>query len=271
MDDYLAANRARWDEMATHHPNTEFYDVAAFKRGETRLHDIELAELGGEVAGRSLLHLQCHFGLDTLSWARLGARVTGVDFSEVAIATARDLAAQCALDARWVCCDVYSLPDHLDETFDVVFTSYGAITWLPEIARWADVVAHFLTPGGTFYIAEFHPFAWVFDDEADGLQPRYPYLQGAAPEITEWPYDYADRSIRLEHATEYVWNHPLGAVVTSLVAAGLRIEYLHEFDRAPYQMLPVLVPDPDHDRWWRLADDQPRLALMYTLRATKPA
>src|SRR5947209_740824 len=166
MDEYMATNRKLWDAWTKIHLDSEFYDVASFRNGERpiRIRDYEREEIG-EVAGRSLLHLQCHFGLDTLSWARLGAEVTGADFSGRAIELARSLAGELGLPARFVHSDVYSLPANLQGEFDIVFTSYGVLYWLPDLSRWAEVVAHFLKPGGVFYVVEYHPFSQVFDDE----------------------------------------------------------------------------------------------------------
>ena len=180
MDDYLKANRENWNERTPIHARSEFYDVEGFKAGRSTLTSIELEEVG-EVAGRSLLHLQCHFGLDTMSWARLGAKVTGVDFSDQAIALARSLSKETGIEADFVLSDIYELPDVLDEQYDIVFTSFGVLNWLPDLKKWAQVIARFLKPGGTFYIVEFHPFADVFDEESDAVELRlhYPYFQPA--------------------------------------------------------------------------------------------
>ena len=161
MDEYTQANRRHWDEIVPIHAGSEFYDVGSFKAGKSKLKPVELEELG-DVRGKTMLHLQCHFGLDTLSWAREGAIVTGADFSGQAIETARALAAETGVEARFVVSDLYALPENLEGQFDIVFTSYGAIYWLPDIRRWAQIAAHFVRPGGTFYIVEFHPFAWVY-------------------------------------------------------------------------------------------------------------
>jgi len=161
MDEYLAANRALWDEWTAIHETSSFYDLEAFKAGGSRLRDYEVDEVG-DVTGKSLLHLQCHFGIDTLSWARLGARVTGADFSDRAIELGRSLAAELRLDATFVRSDLYDLPSVLDGQFDVVYTSRGVLGWLPDLGRWAGVVAHFLRPGGVFYMTEIHPVAQAF-------------------------------------------------------------------------------------------------------------
>ena len=175
-DRYMEANRRSWDARTPTHFGSRFYDVDGFRAGASSLNSIEVEEVG-DVDGKSLLHLQCHFGMDTMSWARLGARTTGVDFSEEAISRARSLSEELDIDAKFVVSNVYDLPDVLDGRFDVVFTSYGVLTWLPDLDRWAEVVAHFLEPGGFFYIVDGHPFGSVFYNEEDavGLRPFYPY------------------------------------------------------------------------------------------------
>src|SRR5690349_4103733 len=159
----FASNERLWDAWTKVHAEGEFYDVAGFREGGVRIRPYEIEALG-DVTGKSLLHLQCHFGLDTLSWARLGATVTGVDFSEDAIAYARTLAAELDIPATFVCSDIYHLPEALDGQFDIVFTSYGVLSYLGDLGAWGQVIAHFLKPGGTFYIVEFHPFAESFEE-----------------------------------------------------------------------------------------------------------
>ncbi|MGH2556308.1 MAG: class I SAM-dependent methyltransferase, partial [Actinomycetota bacterium] len=180
--DYLDANRALWNEWAPIHERSAFYDVPAFKRGESRLKDFEIEEVG-DVSGKSLLHVQCHFGLDTLSWARLGAKVTGVDFSERSIEQARALAEEIGLDATFLLSNVYDLPEVLEGQFDIVYTSRGVLGWLPDVPRWAAVVARFVKPGGFLYINEMHPFLYVFDDSKEATQPRvkFPYFPRSEP------------------------------------------------------------------------------------------
>src|SRR5438552_420487 len=181
MDDHTSANRANWDAWAAINAASANYDVAGFKAGKLSLNRIERGELG-DVAGKSLLHLQCHFGIDTLSWARLGARVTGIDFSAPAIDLARSLAAELDVEGRFVVSTVEDLPANLDGDFDVVYTSRGAIWWLADLERWADVIAHFLRPDGVFYITEFHPILMTFD-ESETATPkiRYPYFPRREP------------------------------------------------------------------------------------------
>ncbi len=264
----LRDNRARWDELVPIHARSAFYDLDGFKAGKCALRPLEVAELG-DVAGRSLLHLQCHFGLDTLSWARRGATVTGVDFSESAIALARSLAAELGIDARFVCTDLNDLPAALAGEFDVVFTSYGAICWLPDLTRWAEVIGHFLKPGGTFYVAEIHPFSFVLDEHVgkNELRVVYPYFHATEPLQWESQGTYADRSARVEHARGYLWNHSLGDVLNALIGVGLRIEFVHEFPYCVCPLLPSMEQGPDG--WWRLKHGDGTVPLLFSLRARK--
>lgn len=272
MNKHLEANRAWWDERVRPHAESAFYAVEDFKAGKLTLMNLEQEELS-DVAGKSLLHLQCHFGMDTLSWARLGARVTGIDFSESAIALARSLAEELDIEATFVCSDVYSLPDVLSEQVDIVFTSYGVLTWLPDLTRWAEVIAHFLKPGGTFYIAEIHPFASVFYDgeDAQDLQVHYPYFHEAEPMEFQAEGSYASAA-QGAHSVTYEWAHSLGDIVNALISAGLRIEYLHEFPYACYRMLPFM--EEDDSGWWRLPNrtdegPSPSVPMTFSLKATR--
>jgi SAM-dependent methyltransferase len=268
MNDPTANNRSRWNEVTPIHAASAFYDVAGFRAGKSSLRSIEVEELG-DVARKSLLHLQCHFGLDTLSWARLGANVTGMDFAEDAIALARSLGSELGLDARFICCDLYDLPQRLEGAFDIVFTSYGVLAWLCDLRRWAEIVAHFLNPGGTFYIVEFHPFADVFEDAAgtNKLKLAFPYFPTGEPLAFENTSTYADRTATLSQTCEYQWVHSLGKIVTALTSAGLRVEFLHEFPYCAYSKFPFLHRDADG--WWRLPENDGQIPLMFSLKATK--
>jgi SAM-dependent methyltransferase len=271
MDRYLAANKALWDEWTAIHVRSAFYDVEGWKAGDgtAGLRRFVREEVG-DVAGKDLLHLQCHFGLDTLTWARLGARVTGADFSEQAIAQARALAAETGLDATFVVSDVADLPAVLEGDFDVVFTSFGVLGWLPDVPRWAEVAAHFVRPGGFFYVAEAHPFAQVFDDDQSATEPRLHYDYWHSPEPLEFPTEgsYADPGAHVEQPVEYGWQHGMGEVVSALAGARLRIDFLHEFPFAVWQMFPFLVEA--EPRTWRLPEPlDGRLPLTFSLKATK--
>ena len=269
MNEYTEANRRHWDEITPVHAASDFYDVASFKAGKSALKPVELEELGN-VRGKTLLHLQCHFGLDTLSWAREGAVVTGIDFSEQAIETARALAAETNTEARFVLSDIYALPDKLDEQFDIVFTSYGALCWLPDIKGWANIAAHFVRPGGTFYIAEFHPFSQIFDDAPDvtDLRVHYPYFPGAEPLRFEGLGDYTDRNAKLENDVTYEWPHATSEVLTALIDVGLCVEFFHEFPETSFRFLPFM--EDAGDGLYRLTKHDGSVPLVYSIRATKP-
>ena len=267
MKNYVEANREHWNELTPIHAKSDFYDVEGFKAGRSTLTQIELEELGN-VSGRSLLHLQCHFGLDTLSWARLGAKVVSVDFSDRAVELARSLGRELQIDANFVLSDIYDLPNHLNQQFDIVFTSYGVLMWLPDLTRWAQVIDHFLVPGGTFYIAEFHPFAGTLYDEADAtdLRIHYPYFQGLEPTKFEYSVEgsYADPSKPVS-TVSFQWPHSVSSILNSLLAVGLKIEYFHEFPYCPEQFLPMMKREDDG--WWRLEGDP--IPLVFSIKATK--
>lgn len=267
MNDHLDVNRAWWDERVSVHANSSFYNVQSFREGNLTLMPLERRELG-DVDRRSLLHLQCHFGLDTLSWARLGARVTGVDFSKEGIALARSLSNELSIEATFIRSDIYNLPDVLSGQFDIVFTSYGVLTWLPDLTRWAQVIAHFLKPGGIFYIAEIHPFACVFYDEGDAedLQVHYPYFHDPEPLRFEAEGSYASGA-GCTHKVTYEWSHSLGDILNALISAGLRIAFLHEFPYCVYKAFPFL--EQDEDGWWRLKGRDDLVPMTFSLRVIK--
>jgi SAM-dependent methyltransferase len=260
----MASNRHAWDLRTHVHLGSTFYDVASFKAGRSTLRPLEQEELG-DVQGRSLLHLQCHFGADTLSWARLGADVTGADFSPEAIATATALAAELDIPARFVCADLYDLPGVLDGQFDIVVTTYGVLHWLPDMDRWARVVAHFLRPGGTFCLVEIHPIIGLFE-EVEGRLDITGSLFDTGPFERETVRTYAD-DLALPPHREYTWFWPVGRVVTALCGAGLRIERLRELPVDVRQRLPGMVHGDDG--YWRLPGDP--LPLLFTCVATRPA
>ena len=265
--EWLALNRAAWDERVDLHVASAFYDVESFVAGRSSLRRFELLEMGA-VAGRDLVHLQCHFGQDTLSWARLGARVTGLDFSAAAMDAARALAARCGIDdARFVTADVYDAPDVLGaEAFDVVYTGLGALVWLPDLARWAEVVTHLLRPGGVLYLVEMHPFSDILGD--DDLRVVRDYF--TVPDGTSYddPGSYVDRTAPTLRNETVEWVHPIGAVVTALLDAGLRLEFLHEHGHTIYERWPWLVRHEDFT--WHLPPGVPRIPLLYSLKAQRP-
>lgn len=226
---YIHINRKAWNNKTLAHLQSSFYDMDGFRAGQSSLKSIEL-ELLGDIQGKTLLHLQCHFGQDTLSLCRMGAQVTGVDLSDRAIDTARELAAEMQLDARFICCDVYDLLQQTVELYDIVFTSYGTIGWLPDLKKWAQVIAKSLKPGGKFVMAEFHPVVWMFDNQFKEVGYHY-FNTGEIVETEQGTY--ADRNAPIEQ--EYVcWNHSLGEVLQSLMDAGLTLQHFGELDYSPY-------------------------------------
>lgn len=232
-DDWRALNRASWNARTPVHLKSAFYDLEGWKRGRCSLQAIEIEEVG-DVRGKSLLHLQCHFGQDTLSWARRGASVVGLDFSEAAIAAARELAAEVGLPARFVCADVYDAAAAVGETFDIVFTSYGVLGWLPDLEPWARQVAACLKPGGRFHLIEFHPFRWIFDDAMEKIV--YPWDSRGVPIRSEQTGTYADRDADVK-IVDVGWNHGIGTVVSALLGAGLVLEGLREHTYAAYPVI----------------------------------
>jgi SAM-dependent methyltransferase len=268
----VADNRALWDEWTRIHETSAFYDLDGFRRGGIRIKPYELEEIGA-VDGLTLLHLQCHFGIDTLSWARLGARVTGADFSPAAIDLARRLADEIGFpEARFVCSEVNDLPNALDGEFDLVYTSNGVLGWLPDIRRWAEVAAHFVRPGGRFYVTEIHPVADVF--EGEGVAPgelllRYPYWEREAPLTFPVQGSYADPTAEVEARSEHGWFHGLGEIVTALIDAGLRIEAVREY---PFVNWKLDFLEERGDGTWRLPRElDGRLPLFFSILASKPA
>jgi SAM-dependent methyltransferase len=263
-DDHLKDNLALWNARVPVHAGAAFYDLAGFKAGASSLNALE-RDCVGDVRGKRLLHLQCHFGLDTLSWARLGAAVVGVDFSDAAVALARSLAAELSLPARFVNCNVYDTRAHLAETFDIVFTSYGAICWLPDLTPWARVIRDSLAPGGRFVLVEFHPFVWMSQTGPD-LKVRYSYFNTGA--ITETPAGtYADPGHPIQ-LREHGWNHPMGEVVNALIDAGLTIDRLEEHSGSPYNTFPNLVRGADG--LFSFAEAPGLVPMLFSLQASAP-
>ncbi len=266
MDEYLEANRRLWDDWTGLHETSRFYDVAGFLAGQLRLDSVE-RELG-DVAGKSLLHLQCHFGLSTLSWARLGAKATGADFSERAIALARKLRDETGLPADFVCSDIHDLPNVLSGTYDIVFASHGVLPWLPDLTRWAVVIAHFLKPGGVFYLVEGHPFSAVFEDvDVTDLKVAYPYFRHGPPARFEHSGSYAAPESGYR-AVGYEWHHSVADILNALIAAGLRLDSFREYPFLAWRMFPFM--EQDAEGWWRLPERFIQIPLMFSLRATKP-
>ena len=229
MKDYLEINRNSWNAKVEPHLKSDFYFVEEFLHGRTSLNSIEL-ELLGDVKGKEILHLQCHFGQDSISLSRMGAKVTGIDLSDKAIETAKKLAQKCGTDTEFIVSDVYDLPNVLDQKFDIVYTSYGTIGWLPDLEKWTKVISHFLKPGGKFVFVEFHPVVWMFDDDFTFV--KYNYFN-EKPIVETHEGTYADQSANI--VQDYVmWNHPLSDVLNNLIKENLKVEYFEEYDWSPY-------------------------------------
>ena len=259
---YFNSNRENWNGRVSVHKDSAFYNVAGFKKGKNALNDIELSELG-DVSGKDMLHLQCHFGLDTMSWSRLGAKATGVDFSEEAIRVAKDLSRELGLNTKFICSNVYDLKQHLDQQFDCVFTSYGVIGWLPDLNRWAEIINHFLKTGGTFYMAEFHPVIWMFDN--DFTKIKYSYFNDGVIE-EEQEGTYADRNANVK-SKEYSWNHSISEVVNALTSHGLSISFMNEYDYSPYDCFANTVSNPDGNYY--IKGYEKKLPMIYSIKAIK--
>ncbi|MFI1394157.1 class I SAM-dependent methyltransferase [Streptomyces sp. NPDC020681] len=269
--DWREANRSRWDERVPIHVAGDYYELDAFCAGKDVLRDFEVAEVG-DVTGRTLLHLQCHIGLDTLSWARRGAaHVVGLDFSEPAVETARGLAQDLGFGpdrAAFVAADVYDAAEAVpDSSYDIVYTGVGALNWLPDITRWAETAAALVAPGGFLYLAEFHPLTDVLDNET-GSRVVHDYFARDAW-IDQTPGSYADFDAPTVHNRSVEWQHPVGDVVSALIAAGLRLDLLHEHDVSLFQRFGQLTRHDDG--YYRFPADRPRIPLMYSLRASKAA
>ncbi len=238
LNKYFEVNKATWNEKVKVHAKSDMYDLEAFKKGKSSLMHYELDALG-DLKGKSLLHLQCHFGQDTLSWSRLGAKCVGVDLSNEGIKLAQKLNEELNLDAEFVCCNVLDTSKYVKEKFDIVFTSYGAIGWLPDLKPWAQMIVERLKKGGTFYIVEFHPIVWMFDYTEGKPIMKYGYMQDEVI-YEEYEGTYANQSSKMM-SKEYGWNHGLGELITVLTEAGLHIDYLKEHDESPYNVLPDLI------------------------------
>ncbi len=229
MKNYLDINRNSWNAKVEPHLKSDFYFVEEFLQGKSSLSEIE-SEFLKNIEGKKILHLQCHFGQDSISLSRLGAKVTGIDLSDKAIEAAKELAKKCGTDTNFICCDVYSLPEILDEKFDMVFTSYGVIGWLPDLDRWAKVISHFLKPDGNLVFAEFHPVVWMYDDDFESV--KYSYFNTGAIE-EQYEGTYADQSAPI--VQDYVmWNHSLSEVQNALIRNGMEIKVFNEYHYSPW-------------------------------------
>ncbi len=269
-DDHYAINRAWWDERAPAHANSADYAVQELIADPTRLSDVVRFDLPrlGDINGQRGIHLQCHIGTDTISLHRLGAAMTGLDFSSESIAIARRIASDSRADVTFVQAEVYSAPLVVGGGFDFVFTGIGALGWLPDLARWAQTVAALLRPGGRLFLREGHPMLLAFDEErTDALVLGYPYFEQPEPGHFDMPGSYVDTTTEFGHTQLRDWSHGLGDVVTAVLGAGLELTMLAEHDSVPWEALPGRMRRDDGE--WRLIEHPERLPLSYTLQAVK--
>ncbi len=259
---YFEVNKTTWNEKVRIHANSNMYYLEAFKKGKSSLMSYEQKALGN-VKEKSLLHLQCHFGQDTLSWSRLGAKCVGVDLSDTGINLAKELCEELKLDANFFCCNVLDTSEFVKDEFDIVYTSYGVIGWLPELKPWGKMIAEKLKPGGVFYMVEFHPIVWMFDYLEQKPIMKYGYMQDEVI-YEEYNGTYANQDSKMI-SKEYGWNHGLSEVVNALTEAGLHIDYLNEHNESPYDVLPDLIKT---DSGMYKTKDQ-LYPLIFEIKATK--
>lgn len=259
---YLEKNKNLWNQKTGFHIKSDFYNIENFLNGESSLNKIEL-DLLGDISGKKILHLQCHFGQDSISLARLGAKVTGVDFSDKAIDQANILSKKAQIPVDFICCDIYELPNHLEETYDLVFASYGTIGWLPDLNKWAGIISKYLKPGGEFVFAEFHPVVWMFDDNFKKIQ--YNYLK-SEPIVETEVGTYADKKAEIEQES-VTWNHGISEVVNSLIQNQLEINRLNEYDYSPYNCFNGMCENKA--KKFRIEHLDNKIPMVYAIVATK--
>lgn len=262
MNNYVRANRRWWNEVAPIHSNSQLYDLPGFKKGKNSLFSIEQEEVG-DVSGKSLLHLMCHFGMDTLSWGRLGANVTGVDLSDESIKLAKKLSKETHVPATFICSDIYELPKVLDKKFDIIFTSYGVLCWVSNIKRWAKIINHFLKKGGMFYIVELHPFTNILSYD---FKLNFNYFD-KGPSVDDSPGTYADWDAKIKGNT-YLWSYTISDVINALINEGLKIEFVHEFPFTMYDQFPGFM-EKNSKGQYVLKDESIQIPLLFSLKAAK--
>ena len=267
-DEYFDANRKNWDERVGLHSKSDFYNVKKFKQTKNCLLRLEQKDLG-DVSGKTLLHLMCHFGMDSLSWANKGAIVTGVDFSGEAIKKAQSLSKELDILATFIQSNIYALTEKIPKnSFDIVFTSYGVLAWLPDLEGWAKAINHCLKPGGTFYIIDGHPYGQIFESKSKKeLKIKYSYFTGGKEERYDDGYTYASEEV-LENQVNYQWTHPICSIVNNLLGVGLRIEHFHEYPYSEFQAHPMLFKH--EDGYFYFPPDFPiKTPLMFSIKASK--
>ena len=259
---YININKQTWNNKTDVHINSEFYDMKGFLDGKSTLNSIELVLLG-DISNKKILHLQCHFGQDTMTFARMGAQATGIDFSEKAIEKATEFSKQLNLDTTFICCDIYEAPKYLKDQFDIVFTSYGTIGWLPDLDKWAKVISHFLKPGGKFIMADFHPVVWMYDN--DFKEVFYSYFN-IEPIIEDESGTYADRYSEIEAKT-ITWNHPISETLNALITNGIELNSFNEYDYSPYNCFNNTEEfEPNK---FRIKTFENKIPMVYSIKGTK--
>ena len=260
--DYVEKNRQSWNKRTDYHIKSDFYDLNNFLKGKSSLHNIEL-KLLGNISNKSILHLQCHFGQDTISLGRLGASVIGVDLSDNAINKAKSLSDQTNTKVSFICCDIYDLPQHLDKQFDIVFISYGAIGWLPDLNKWGQIISRFLKSNGKLILVEFHPVFVMFENYFEKVDYSY-FNRG--PVIYTDSGTYADKNAIINQ--EYVlWNHPISDILNNLIKNNLEINSFDEFDYSPDNRLGETIEfEPGK---YRTKDHDNKIPMVYAIVATK--
>lgn len=262
MSDYTKANKKWWNNVTSIHSSSKLYDLKSFKKGKSSLQKIELEEIG-DVRGKTLLHLMCHFGMDTLSWAREGAIVTGVDLANDSITLANKLSQEMGIPSDFICSDIYELPNVLNKKFDIIFTSYGVLLWLSSITKWAKILDHFLKKGGIFYIVELHPFTNILTHDFK-LENKY-FDKGPYEDDTDGTYSDWEADIK---GTTYQWNYTLSDVLNALIGEGVKIKYLHEFPYTMYDQFPGLMEKNKRGQYV-LKNKEIQIPLLFSLKATK--
>ena len=262
--DYFEINKNLWNNKTDIHFNSDFYDVESFIKGKSSLKDIEI-DLLGNIEGKKILHLQCHFGMDTISLSKMGANVTGVDFSDKAVEKARELNIKTGADAKFICSNIYELPENLNKQFDIVFTSYGVLGWLPDIEKWSVIVDKFLKPSGKLVLVEFHPVLWIFDDEFKNIIYDY---NNSGPIIEELSGTYADRNSDIK-STSVGWNHGLAEIISSLINSGMRISGFSEYDYSPFNCFQNTV-EVEKGKF-QIKGLERKIPMLYSIVAEKPA
>lgn len=261
-ENYKAINKDAWNKRTDVHVTSSFYDLEAFLKGANSLHTTELALLG-DIQGKSVLHLQCHFGMDSLSMARMGAFVTGVDLSDKAIEKARELNEISGLDARFICCDLYDLDKNMEGTFDIVFTTYGTIGWLPDLDKWAAIIDKFLKPGGKLVFVEFHPVVWMLDNKLEKIEYSYFNKEAIVEESTG---TYTDRNAPIAY-TEVSWNHSLEEVISALLRHNIAIGQFREYDFSHYNCFSNLKEIAPNKYKHQILED--KIPMMYSIVGKK--